>query len=58
MKHAIAVLIKIRFAFTGFILIFKTSLIIYSFHMKLIIGVRGGLIFAETYNSMYRKIGL
>ena len=52
------VLIKIQFAFTGFILIFKTSLIINRFHGKLIIGAREGLIFEETYNSMYRKIGL
>ena len=57
-KHAIAVLIKIQFVFTGFILSFKTSLIINRFHRKLIIGARGGLIFEETYNSMYRKIGL
>ena len=51
-------LIKIQFAFTGFILSFKTSLIINRFHRKLIIGARRGLIFEETYNSMYRKIGL
>ena len=34
---------KIQFAFTGFILSFKTSLIINRFHRKLIIGARGGL---------------
>ena len=35
-------LIKIRFAFTGFKLSSKTSLIINIFHSELIIGARGG----------------
>ena len=34
--------IKIRFAFTGFILSFKTSLITNRMHMELITGARGG----------------
>ena len=50
--------IKIRFAFTGFILRFKMSLITNRTHREVIISARGGLIFGETYNSMYRKIGL
>ena len=50
--------IKIRFAFTGFILSFKMSLITNRTQRELIISARGGLIFGETYNSMYRKIGL
>ena len=50
---------KIQFAFTGFILSFKTSLITNRivFTGELITDARGGLIFGETYNSMYRKIG-
>ena len=43
MKHAIAMPIKIRFAFTGFILSFKMSLIINRTHRELIISARGGL---------------
>ena len=58
MKHDIAMPIKIRFAFTGFILSFKMSLITNRTHRELIISARGGLIFGETYNSMHRKIGL
>ena len=58
MKHAIAVLIKIRFAFTSFILSFKMSLITSRTHRELITSGREGLIFGETYNGMYRKIGL
>ena len=60
MKHAIVVPIKIRFAFTGLILSFKTSLITNRivFTGELITDARGGLIFGETYSSMYRKTGL
>ena len=43
MKHAKVVLTKIRFAFTGFKLSSKTSLIVNRFHRELIIGTRGGL---------------
>ena len=41
--------IKIRFAFTGFILSFKMSLITNRTDRELIISARGGLIFGETY---------
>ena len=41
--------IKIRFAFTGFILRFKMSLITNRTHREVIISARGGLIFGETY---------
>ena len=58
MKHAIVVPIKIPFAFTGFILSFKMSLLTSRIHMELITGARGGLIFGKKHNSMYRKIGL
>ena len=54
MKLLLIIILK----FTGFILSFKTSLIVNRFLRKLRIGARGGLIFGETYNSMYRKIGL
>ena len=42
---------KIQFAFTGFILSFKTSLITNRMHMELITGARGGLIFGKKHNT-------
>ena len=46
--------IKIRFAFTGFILSFKTSLITNTMHMEPITGARGGgggLVFGKKHNT-------